>query len=576
MKSFVPYFAKRLFELTVIRQLTYLLGGLAAFVVMFTVVASTAVAQGPWITGYYSANNGNLPISQIPWAKYTQVIHFAASTDGSGNVIPYYLNQSEIDLLTRSNPPGTKVLVAIKDNDNNNNYFGQSTAPATIAAFVQSIAQFVTSNGYDGVDFDWEKNVNITQYDDLLSRVRAAMPDKIITMAGNGNNFQAAKDSHLNLDQVNVMCYDLDWGNSESWYVGALWQGSDGQLTCDWDVRNFTTPGSNGNFVPNSKIGIGMPYYGRRWLNVTQALQRASWSRTTTFYYRDLVADPTRWVDAYKKWDGAIDQTTGQPIQQQPHGADYLSINTSNLKEFDSYTGTTFLSAAAAWRSFQGFGGFMSFTIEYEHLSTQTCDAAFPLSSALYNDTGSTAGVISVLSATAGNAQVVLGWSACAGAASYSIYRSSGSEGPYNLIAPAIAASSFTDTAVSNGATYYYYITSLDSIGNPVGNSNQVSVTPADLSLLPLPPTNLTATSPAKRQIQISWTAPADATSATTYEIWRSTVSGGPYKYIDTTANTSYANLGMASGTTYYYVVRAKNAAGAYSPYSNEAFATAR
>src|SRR6266568_4587336 len=142
-------------------------------------------AQTPWITGYYSAGNTALPVSQIPWAKYTHVIHFAASTDGNGNVIPYYLKQSEINLITQSNPPGTKVLVAIKDNDNNLNYFPQSTSPSLIGAFVNSIVNFVNNNKYDGVDIDWEKNVNATQFDNLLTQLRAAMPNKVITMAGN-------------------------------------------------------------------------------------------------------------------------------------------------------------------------------------------------------------------------------------------------------------------------------------------------------------------------------------------------------------------------------------------------------
>src|SRR2546426_11816752 len=78
----------------------------ALLLVLIAAPFSAGLYGQPWITGYYSAQNGNLPISQIPWAKYTHVIHFAASTDGQGNVILYYLTQDEINLLTRSNPPG--------------------------------------------------------------------------------------------------------------------------------------------------------------------------------------------------------------------------------------------------------------------------------------------------------------------------------------------------------------------------------------------------------------------------------------------------------------------------------------
>jgi len=535
---------------------------------------ATAVlsAQQPWITGYYSAGNGNLSVAQIPWSKYTHVIHFAASTDGAGNVIPYYLTAAEMKLMTQSNPPGTKVLVAIKDNDNNLNYFPQSAATATFAA---NIAKFVSDNGYDGVDLDWEKNINVANFDKLLKDLRAAMPDKVITMAGNGNNYQVAKDSNIYLDQVNVMCYDLDWGNSSSWFVGALWQGSDGNYACDWDVRNFTTPSASGVSVPASKIGVGMPYYGRRWPRVTQPLDSsASWRSATTFYYRDLVTDSTRWVDSYKKWDGSLD-ATGAPVQNAVHGADYLSI--PSLNEFDSYTGSKFLQAATTWGRNQGFGGFMTFTIEYEHLSAQTCNAAYPLSTVLFNDANpnAPAAIPTVLSASTASNRVQLSWSACGGA-SYNVYRSASPDSFSGIPYATVSGTSYTDTAASNGSTYFYFVTALDANGNLAGNSNQISATPVDTSSLPLPPTNLTASSPAKRQVNIAWTAPSDATSATKYEVWRGTISGGPYKYIDTTSATSYANLGMASGTTYYYVVRAMNAAGVYSPYSNEAYATAR
>jgi cellulose 1,4-beta-cellobiosidase len=171
---------------------------------------------------------------------------------------------------------------------------------------------------------------------------------------------------------------------------------------------------------------------------------------------------------------------------------------------------------------------------------------------------------------------VNLSWSACAGAATYNLYRSSGSEGPYVTLATGLTHFSYTDTAVTNGSIYYYYVAAVNASGLPAGSSNQVSATPASVSGLPLPPSNLTATSPAKKRINIAWIAPSDATSATTYKIYRSTVSGGPYKYIDTTSNTSYLNLGMGSGITYYYVVTAVNASGVESPYSNQAYVTAK
>jgi hypothetical protein len=75
----------------------------------------------------------------------------------------------------------------------------------------------------------------------------------------------------------------------------------------------------------------------------------------------------------------------------------------------------------------------------------------------------------------------------------------------------------------------------------------------------PVAPTGVSATSPGKKKITVSWTAVATATS---YAIKRATISGGPYQTVGTTANTSFTNTGLTSGVRYYYVVSASNAQG--------------
>ena len=57
----------------------------------------------------------------------------------------------------------------------------------------------------------------------------------------------------------------------------------------------------------------------------------------------------------------------------------------------------------------------------------------------------------------------------------------------------------------------------------------------------------------------LSWSA---STGATSYNVKRSTTSGGPYTTIASPTTTSYTDTGLTNGTTYYYVVSAVNAAG--------------
>jgi glucosylceramidase len=172
------------------------------------------------------------------------------------------------------------------------------------------------------------------------------------------------------------------------------------------------------------------------------------------------------------------------------------------------------------------------------------------------------------LTAAAGNAQVSLSWSASSGATSYNVKRSTTSGGSYTTVQSGVTSTSFTNTGLTNGTTYYYVVTAVNSAGES-GNSNQASATPA-AATVPAAPTNLTAAA-GNAQVSLSWSASSGATS---YNVKRSTASGGPYSTVQSgVTSTSFTNTGLTNGTTYYYVVTALNSAGE-SGNSNQASAT--
>ena len=174
------------------------------------------------------------------------------------------------------------------------------------------------------------------------------------------------------------------------------------------------------------------------------------------------------------------------------------------------------------------------------------------------------------LIATAGSSQVALSWTAASGATYYNVYRSTtpGGEGaaPYactgsgNYPGAPSTTTTYTDTAVANGTTYYYRIAAGSNVGEG-GLSNEASATPGST---PLPaPTGLTATAAPNggQSIALSWNAVSGAAS---YNVYRNTASYGYYATIYKTGvtGTSYVDTGVNFGTAYTYYVCAVNTSG--------------
>jgi fibronectin type 3 domain-containing protein len=165
------------------------------------------------------------------------------------------------------------------------------------------------------------------------------------------------------------------------------------------------------------------------------------------------------------------------------------------------------------------------------------------------------------LSATGGSQQMTISWSAVAGATSYNLYYATAS-GVTVATGTRIAGvtSPYVQTGLSAGATYYYIVTAVNSVGQSAPSIQTSAATNAPLPTVPATPGGVTATGGAK-QVTISWTAVSGATS---YNIYWSTAAG--MTTVTGTkiagATSPYVQTGLADGTTYYYVVTAANSAG--------------
>ncbi|MEE8525598.1 MAG: lamin tail domain-containing protein [Thermoanaerobaculia bacterium] len=91
------------------------------------------------------------------------------------------------------------------------------------------------------------------------------------------------------------------------------------------------------------------------------------------------------------------------------------------------------------------------------------------------------------LAATGGNGSVSLDWddNTEGDLDGYNVYRSTTQGGPYSQInGSLVATSDYVDNGVTNGTTYYYVVTAVDTAAQESGDSNEASATPDSATTL--------------------------------------------------------------------------------------------
>jgi fibronectin type 3 domain-containing protein len=179
------------------------------------------------------------------------------------------------------------------------------------------------------------------------------------------------------------------------------------------------------------------------------------------------------------------------------------------------------------------------------------------------------------LTAVAGDNQVTLDWSDNneADLSHYNVYRSTTSGCCWNLIYSSAVTSSYVDHTASNGTTYYYTVTAVDTNNNESVKSNEASAMPVNTA--PAVPTGLTATA-GDRSVALDWSDNTE-TDLRGYNVYRSLTSGSGYTSVATNITVSnFTDNTVTNGTRYYYVVTSVDTGGLQSGYSSEVSALPR
>lgn len=145
---------------------------------------------------------------------------------------------------------------------------------------------------------------------------------------------------------------------------------------------------------------------------------------------------------------------------------------------------------------------------------------------------------------------VNLNWTPSEGATSYRIYRSETENGTDTPIAET-TDTTYTDTGLIPGRTYYYRISSYEAENGESESAGPIAVTLAELPA----PQNIQARITEANQVEVSWDA---VDSANEYALYRGTNPAGPFTQIAVVDTTGGTDANVNPGTTYYYQVQAR------------------
>jgi GH18 family chitinase len=258
--------------------------------IIFAYSFSSAVACSKRLLAYYPYWNSNYRADKIQYTKLTHICHaFAApQADGSLYADPGPPALLEPALITNAHAAGVKVLISIggastagQPPDSTFRTIAGSAALRT--AFANSIEAFCRTNGYDGVDMDWEMpgamdpgspgatdrsnfNLMIQAIRTKFNSSAAPAPTWLISIAVSSGNWGAQWLDYPTLnnyvDFYNDMTYDMhgSW-NLTMGYNAPLYQGNyaEDNLSDASSMDYILTARA----VPPDKVNMGMPFYGQ-------------------------------------------------------------------------------------------------------------------------------------------------------------------------------------------------------------------------------------------------------------------------------------------------------------------------
>jgi len=152
---------------------------------------------------------------------------------------------------------------------------------------------------------------------------------------------------------------------------------------------------------------------------------------------------------------------------------------------------------------------------------------------------------------------IQVNWNSVARATSYKVFYITEDMEEMEFLSEVTSGTSFTHEGLTEGNTYFYFITAVNSDGESAySDFKAIKID------VPVPPANLQATAASESQINLRW---GSVSGATSYEVYYATELEGEKTLVPTTTpitSTSASITGLTADKTYYFYLIAINPVG--------------
>ena len=333
-------------------------------------------SSAQWVSAYYAAYQQELyPPESIDWSGITHIIvtRIKANADGTLNTDFDIGDNGALAtrIATLAHQNGRKAILMLGGDDQGAAIL--SAVSAHRSQFVANLVQAMNRFGFDGIDLDWESDIDWDLFVALARDLRAAAPHAILTVPGgaiNGNYMTIdprVASLVQYLDQYNLMSYYpvtayagggwLSWHNSP---LGGVKPAT--PVSIEDSLDRHVQVG-----VPRAKLGMGISFYAICYTGGITAPNQPTENGVSIlggdneYPLSDLFGPQGAYAERYRAWDSAASATYLSLPQPERHGCRYVS-----------YEDEQSILAKGAFSRSHGYGGVIVWTVNQGHVTSHT------------------------------------------------------------------------------------------------------------------------------------------------------------------------------------------------------------